>query len=112
MIYGVMFTVCGTFGDVDKVTKGFDDRGIRLEFPSQIVDILTPIIVKCVAPDKETHEWMIKRLYGNDKIGALYPFFSDVETKSPPRPSAMTYGDLKEIIDEEVEKLREKLRWF
>lgn len=81
MIYGVMFAVCGTLGDVGDVTDGFDARGIKLEFPPQPVSVSTPILVKCVAPNKETHEWMMSRLHDNDKVSAPYPFFYDVDTK-------------------------------
>ncbi len=112
MIYGVMFTVCGTLGDVGDVTEGFDDRGIKLELPPQPVGAFTPILVKCTAPDKETHEWMMGRLQDNDKVGASYPFFNDAETKKPARQSAGICDTAKEIIDEEVEKLRKKGEWF
>ena len=78
MIYGVMFAVFGTLGDVSDVIEGFDVKGIKIELPSQPVDAFTPILVKCFAPDKETHEWMMERLHDNDKVSASYPFFYDV----------------------------------
>lgn len=111
MVYGAMFTVCGTLGDVDDVTEGFNTRGIKLELPPQSVSVCTPIIVRCIAPDKETHEWMMKRLQDNDKVGASYPFFNDMETRGPARSSATIPDIVKEIIDKEVEKLRKEGKW-
>ena len=112
MIYGAMFTVCGTLSDIYNVTKGFDVKGIELELPLQPVSVSTPIIVRCVAPDKETHEWMMKRLQDNDKVGASYPFFTDAETKKPVRPSMGIYDTLKDIVEKEVERLRKEGKWF
>lgn len=79
MTYGVMFIVNGTLGDIDEATKGFEDKNIKFIFPPQDVGLFTPIIVKCVTPDKETQEWMIERLQDADKVGGITPFFEEVK---------------------------------
>ena len=81
MIYGVTFAVCGTLGDVYDVTKEFEAKGITLKLPSQPVDAFTPILVKCVAPDKETYEWMVERLHENENVSEPYPFFYELDIK-------------------------------